>query len=257
MEEPHTLPDTIKSLEERLESLTTDMAAMKAHADDEIIVGSRASSDPMEALGAALDALPQFVMQDRRVPLGAYRGLRLGIVLHPQWRPKVYLEGAITRQDSLSREHQGPRGVLNALERLAKGYGSERDRLRQDLSIAETQLRRLRGAGRPAVPARRLQGPAHLFTRPAQGRTVRGGAAGGAPTIAELAGRIKELQASNSVEAARERTGTRRVSAEEPVTARIKRRAEVHAVQEVACVPTALVDNAAVENDRTAAAMRC
>ena len=55
----------------------------------------------------------------------------------------------------------------------------------------------------------------------------------GAPTIAELAGRIKELQASNSVEAAPERTGTRRVSAEEPVTA--------------------LVDNAAVENDRTVA----
>ena len=75
----------------------------------------------------------------------------------------------------------------------------------------------------------------------------------GAPTIAELAGRIKELQAGNNVEAAPERTGARRVSAEEPVTARIKRRAEVHTAQEVASVPTALVDNAAVESDRTVA----
>jgi hypothetical protein len=41
----------------------------------------------------------------------------------------------------LSREHQGPRAVLNGLERLASGYGSECDRLRQDLAIAEVQLR--------------------------------------------------------------------------------------------------------------------
>ena len=51
------------------------------------------------------------------------------------------LEGAITRQSTLSREHQGPRAVLNALERLATAYGSECVRVRQDLSIAEGQLR--------------------------------------------------------------------------------------------------------------------
>jgi hypothetical protein len=41
----------------------------------------------------------------------------------------------------LSREHQGPRAVLNALERLATAYGSDCDRVRQDLGIAESQLR--------------------------------------------------------------------------------------------------------------------
>src|SRR6266568_3092072 len=71
----------------------------------------------------------------------SYRGLRFGIVLHSPFPPDVYLEGAITRQSGLSREHQGPRAVLNALERLAGGYGSECVRVRQDLAIAESQLR--------------------------------------------------------------------------------------------------------------------
>ena len=45
----------------------------------------------------------------------------------------------------------------------------------------------------------------------------------GEPTIAELAERIKALKAENAVEAMPERSGTRHVSAEEPVTARIRR----------------------------------
>ncbi|HVC99020.1 MAG TPA: hypothetical protein VND64_35475 [Pirellulales bacterium] len=40
-----------------------------------------------------------------------------------------------------SRKHQGPRAVLDTLERLANAYGSESVRVRQDLSIAESQLR--------------------------------------------------------------------------------------------------------------------
>ncbi len=89
-------------------------------------------------------------MQDRRVPLGAYYGLRFGMVLHPQWRPEVYLEGAISRRDTLSRDHQGPRAVLNAVERLARGYRIESERTRQDLQLAETQLRDYKArAGQP------------------------------------------------------------------------------------------------------------
>ena len=95
------LPGTIERLKERLAGLTADQCTMKAHEDDAITIGKRETSDPLAALAAALDALPQFVMQDRRVQLGTYRGLRFGMVLHPQWRPQVFLEGAITRQDSL------------------------------------------------------------------------------------------------------------------------------------------------------------
>ena len=92
-------------------------------------------------LGGKLDALPRDVRDTTRIPLGIYRGLRFGLVLHPQFPPNVYLEGATTRQSGLSRDHQGPRAVLNAFERLAGGYGSECDRIRQDLAIAESQLR--------------------------------------------------------------------------------------------------------------------
>src|SRR6185312_2535049 len=77
---------------------------------------------------------------------------RFGLVLHPQFPPDVYLDGAITRQSTLSRDHQGPRAVLNALERLAAGYGSECVRVRQDLAIAESQLRDYRERlGKPFV----------------------------------------------------------------------------------------------------------
>jgi hypothetical protein len=68
----------------------------------------------------------------------------------------VYLEGAINRQTTLSRDHQGSRAVLNALERIATGYGSEIVRVRQDLVIAESQLRDYRE--RLGMPFREFQG---------------------------------------------------------------------------------------------------
>jgi hypothetical protein len=46
------------------------------------------------------------------------------------------------------------------------------------------------------------------------------------PTVAELAERIKALKAAHTIDAVPERTGKRSASAEEPVTARIRRRAE-------------------------------
>jgi hypothetical protein len=45
------------------------------------------------------------------------------------------------RETTLSHDHQGPQAVLNALERLAGGYGSECDRVQRDLGIAQSQLR--------------------------------------------------------------------------------------------------------------------
>jgi hypothetical protein len=46
------------------------------------------------------------------------------------------------------------------------------------------------------------------------------------PTVSELAKRIKALKAAHTIEAAPERSAVRQVSAEEPVTARIRRRAD-------------------------------
>src|SRR5262249_31527618 len=124
---------------DRLKGLTADQATLKAH--DDILIGNRPADEPAAALGPALDRLPLHVNATQRFALGSYHGLRFGLILHPQWRPEVFLEGAVPRTDTLPREHQGPRAVLNALERLAKGHGTEAERTREDLAIAEAQLR--------------------------------------------------------------------------------------------------------------------
>src|SRR5205085_386294 len=81
--------------------------------------------DALDILGERLGSLPRFVNERHRISLGTYRGLQFGIVLNPQSAPDIYLEGTSTRQSMLSREHHGPRAVLNALDRLAGGYESE------------------------------------------------------------------------------------------------------------------------------------
>src|SRR5262249_49195616 len=120
-----------------------DQATATAHANDAINIGRQAvfREDAPAALAQQLDRLPRNVRDTTRVPIGTYRGLRFGLVLHPQFPPDVFLEGKISRQSMLARDHHGPRAILNALERLANGYASDCDRIRQDRAIAESQLR--------------------------------------------------------------------------------------------------------------------
>jgi hypothetical protein len=224
------LPGTIASLSERLEKLARDDATVAAHASDSIAVGNRSCSreDAPKLLGSALDALPGNVYETRRISLGIYRGLRFGIVLRPHFGPDVYLEGATTVQSSL-REHQGPRAVLNAVERLATTYGPECSRVRQDLAIAESQLRDYQvRLGEP------FPHDSYLATLTTLRDHLKHGLSGTAtdqgpdpqPSVSELAERIKVLKAENTVEGTPERGGVRHSSAEEPVTARIRRRRE-------------------------------
>jgi hypothetical protein len=224
------LPQTIAGMSERLGKLTTDQQTATEHAGDPITIGGRmpAREDITDVLGGKLDALPRDVRETRRVPLGIYRGLRFGLVLHPQFPPTVYLEGAIARQSALSREHQGPRAVLNALERLAGGYGSECDRIRQDLAIAESQLRDYHARlGTPfphdvylseLTALRDLLKAGLSATAQVEGTETK-------PTVFELAERIKTLKAAHSIEATPQRVRQKHSSAEEPVTTRIRRRA--------------------------------
>jgi hypothetical protein len=129
----------------------------------------------------------------------------------------------------LSREHQGPRAVLNALERLASGYRSDCDRVQQDLGIAESQLRDYQARlGKPfphegylseLTTLRDLLKASLSGTNPDPGAEPQLG-------VAELADRIKTLKAAHTIEATPQRTGKRPCSGEEPVTARIRRRTE-------------------------------
>jgi hypothetical protein len=225
------LPQTIAELGERLSHLTSDMARAATHAQDPVTIGSRTCSreDATPVLGARLDTLPRHVGETRRVPLGVFRGLTFGLVLHPQFSPDVYLEGVISRISMLSREHQGPRAVLNALERLAGGYKSECDRVRQDLAIAEAQLRdyevRIGQAYLHEAYLTRLTALRDQLKSSLSGAAPEPGAVA-LPTTSELAERIKLLKSAHTVEPTPNRTAVRRYSAEEPVTTRIRRKAE-------------------------------
>src|SRR5207249_4736501 len=97
-----------------------DLETLTARAADAITIGNRTASreDAVNVLAKQLESVPQYTGETRRVPLGIYRGLRFGLVLHPHGAPDLYLEGAATRQSMLSREHHGARAILNAAERL-------------------------------------------------------------------------------------------------------------------------------------------
>jgi N12 class adenine-specific DNA methylase len=223
------LPASIASLSERLSKLSTDEATATAHAADRLTIGTRAYSrdDVQGALGDYLHSFPERVMQKQRFPLGIYRGLRFGMVLNPQWAPEVYLEGATVRQDTLSRDHHGPRAILNALERLAGGYGSECVRLRQDLAIAESQLRDYQARlGKPFPHEKYLSELTSMRDQLKAGLSAAAHEAGEGkgPNVSELAERIKALKAANTIEAMPQRARQKQAAAEEPITARIRRR---------------------------------
>jgi N12 class adenine-specific DNA methylase len=226
------LPRTIDSLRLRLSDLGSDHANWTAYADQPLKIGGRevAREEEVTALGSALAKLPAQVSETRRERLGVYRGLYFGVVLHPQYTPEVYLEGTAVRQDTLSRQHQGPRAVLNALERLGSGYGREVVRARQDLAIAEGQLRDYQARlGKPFPHEEYLSQLAALRDQLKAGLAGVLAEEGSEPVpVAELAERIKALKAGHSVEAPSERAGKRLASsAEEPVTTRIRKRAAV------------------------------
>jgi N12 class adenine-specific DNA methylase len=246
------LPPTIAAMSERLRKLTVDDQTVTEHADDPIAIGGRTypREDIPAILGKKLDALPIHVAETTRIPIGFYRGLRFGIVLHPEFLASVFVEGTIGRQSQLSRDHQGPRAVLNALERLAGGYDAECARVRQDLGIAESQLRDYQARlGKPFVHDGYLSGLTGLRDQLKAGlsTTAHETANAEGPSVSELADRIKALKAANSIEAAPQRFRYKQVTAEEPVTARIRRRTEAR----VASDP-AIQMNAAETRSKTA-----
>ena len=225
------LPSTIASLSDRLSKLSEDEATAKAHANDPIAIAGRAyrRQDVADILAGKLEAMPKNVRETTRIQIGNYRGLRFGLILHSQFASEVYLEGATTRTATLSRDHQGPRAILNAIERLATGYAPECDRVQRDLAIAESQLRDYQA--RLGTP---FSHDAYQSDLTALRDLLKAGLSGAVqepgkeegPSVSEIAERIKALKAANNVEAAPQRTGQRQSSAEEPITARIRRRTE-------------------------------
>ncbi|QDV88985.1 hypothetical protein RAS2_00440 [Phycisphaerae bacterium RAS2] len=178
--------------------------------------------------------MPRDLRQEQRVSLGVYRGLCFGLVLHRDFPPDAYLEGATTRYDRLLRGSHGPRAVFNALERLCHAYGNEIAGVKQDFSIAESQLRDYQPRiGKPftheAFHGELTQLRDQLKTSLAGMPSNSSSDESPDPTTeaqlstAELADQIKALKTAHTIDAAPERTAARRLDAEEPVTARIRR----------------------------------
>jgi hypothetical protein len=130
--------------------------------------------------------------------------------------------------------------VLNALERLIGGYAPECASIRRELQIAENQLRDYQARlGQPfaheeylaRLTALRDQLKAGLASPQPTGESGLSGAtpepgSDAPPSVSELAEQIKALKAAHTIEATPERAVRRRVAAEEPVTTRIRRRAD-------------------------------
>ena len=226
------LPATIERISGRIDGLTADLATIVAHERDPLMLGDRSfrHDEAVTALGRRLDAVPERVRDTERYPLGRYHGLAFGLVVYPNGASEVYLEGALTRHGMLSRDHRGPRAVLNALDRLSGSYQSQCELSRQELAIAEGQLR-----DHEARLGRAFPHDAYFAGLTALRDQLRAGLSQatpepGAPPAAELAERIKALKSAHTIEASPERMAPRRINAEEPVTARIRRRSELAAV---------------------------
>ena len=138
-----------------------------------------------------------------------------------------------------SRDAHGPRAVLNALDRLAGSYDAQAATARNDLAIAEGQLRDYQARlGQPFAHDAYLAELTSLrdelkaaLSEAAPERQPR-------PPAGEVAQRIQALKAVHVVEATPERPGTRSTrTAEEPVTTRIRRRGAVPALQPMAEFP--------------------
>ena len=240
------LPEKIGRLEKRQDDLASDLATAEAHRHDRPIIGERACGhdDLPRLLDARLDALPLKVQQIQRFSFGRMRGLKYGMVLHPGGAADVFLEGKLVRHGELSREHRGPRAVLNAVERLLAGYAGQLEATRQELEISERQLRDHQARLGAAFPhAAYADALAELRDRLKAGLSQATVEAGGGASVAELAEQIRQLKAGHSVEAAPERTTARRITGEEPVTSRIRRKQVVPATE-----PAATPDQPATAN---------
>ena len=225
------LPEAIARLERRLAELTADSETARAHEQDPVTIDGVACPREklVSVLGGCLDALPAEVRETRRFVLGRMRGLTFGIVKHRFSPPEVFLEGRGERQAQLSRESQGPRACLNALERLFGSYEARCDEVRRELALSETKLRDFEARLGATFPHERYIAGAFGPPRRAQGRVV-GHAAGGSRAEDENGrGALGTHQAlkgdAHHRGGAGEATGPAARS-ERPVTARVRKRAE-------------------------------
>ncbi len=224
------LPVTIENSTQRAEALKRDIDTLAANRNTAIKIGDRFPlGDQISApLAEQLDRLPERVNVDRRYYLGEIQGLKFGIVVFPHGPREVFVEGATTRTESMSKDHQGPRAVLNAVMRLVNSYQEQYDRTMRDLALAEQQLRDYQARiGNQFLHDAYCKDLAQLRDYLKVALSDRPSDPNQPPqlTVPELADRIKLLRDSHSSEETPKRISEIPVStSEEPIVSRLKRR---------------------------------
>jgi hypothetical protein len=141
-------------------------------------------------------------------------------------RPEIHF--AESERLRVFNEVNCPPAVMNALNRLARGYEEAEQSTRQELALAESQVRDFQTRQGAAFPHE-----SYLKALSALREQLRialsGVEAKQGESAADIAGRIKALRSQNSVEPVPQREA-KTIAAEEPVTARIRRRAEERAI---------------------------
>ncbi|WP_437200902.1 hypothetical protein [Planctomicrobium sp. SH664] len=223
------LPEMIERYADRLEKLTADQSRIAPHDGDPVTINGRSvhSDDLIPALTSKLESLPSLFNQPIKITFGTYQGLEFGLIVDPEFPAEVYLRGEITRKTRLSKDHQGPRAVLNAVERLASGYEKECDQLRQDLTIAQSQLRDYQSRlGKPFTLEGYLTDQTTLRDQLKISLSATSPAANenDGSSTGDLTRQINSLKNSFQTEDTPERTRSTPVAAEPPVTLRIRQR---------------------------------
>lgn len=224
------LPGHIERMKRILANMKTDSATAEKHQNDAISIGGKVCHPDrlIDMLGGQLDALPKHVDETHKFPLGTYRGLHFGVELFAHgFSPEVYLEGAGKRFASLSRDHHGPRAVLNAVERIANTFESECERERGQLRLAECQLRDYEQRIDTVFEQNGYMKDLTVL-RDQLKKTLSNESpssdSDNVDSAATLAERIKQLRSTQKLESPPVRMSARReVAGEEPVTSRIRR----------------------------------
>ncbi|MFM7318743.1 MAG: DEAD/DEAH box helicase family protein, partial [bacterium] len=227
------LPDALLHLTSQISKLEQDSQTLKAHADDRCRVGELPCprDQVVPRLSGILESLPKSVYESRKFPLGVYQGVPFGVVMHPQYPLDVYLEGVAYQFANLSREHQGPKAVFNAVERIAANTPARLAKLNQEREALEAQLRDYQA--RLGKPFQHLAYQTELTElrdrlKLSLASSGNGNAESSEPVESslEIAGKIKLLRNNEGVSEPVEsvRSVSKEVTAEMPVTVKIRNR---------------------------------
>ncbi len=225
------LPRMIEQLNIRLEQLTADAAKMTNHDGEPVTISGRGipRADLLQHLAAKLESLPVLLHQPAKILCGRYHGLEFGLILDPEFSPDVYLQGEITRKTRISRDHQGPRAILNALDRLAGGYQQECHQLRQELNITQSQFRDYQARlGKPFLQETYLTELTVLRDQlKAKLSAATQHVDDNSSTTVKLADRVNALKSSHQAEPTADRPRQGQITADELITSRIRKREQV------------------------------